>query len=301
MPVTNISTVSGVLFVTQGTHNPQSFFGAVGNYQFADDNSAVSINIYNQQAASNFIIPLADLRVNGQTPANATEAKVLLNAVFPNATSGSGGSGASTFQETLDEGSVLDKDNSVLIGEFGFEVAAGTPDYSGASSYYQLTTAQFDSYVQGVNILEWAEHYLTKDYITSHIENETNAVELKLTPTSATLQKDDGAIKEIATVDYLVYTALLSQSGTDAPTVFVLQNTLGGPVVWTRDSPGVYHGTLAGAFTANKTWPTISDNLNDPTESVSLNYNDTNFVVLELFSGTDYGLDKLPIKIEVHP
>ena len=52
---------------------------------------------------------------------------------------------------------------------------------------------------------------------------------------------------------YKVYTALLTQSGTDAPVATVLQNTLGGTVVWTRDNAGVYYGTLVGAFTVNKT------------------------------------------------
>jgi len=53
---------------------------------------------------------------------------------------------------------------------------------------------------------------------------------------------------------YLVYTALLSQSGTDAPVATVLENTLGGTVVWTRNDVGDYTGTLAGVFTANKTF-----------------------------------------------
>ena len=52
---------------------------------------------------------------------------------------------------------------------------------------------------------------------------------------------------------YKVYTALLTQTGTDAPVATVLENTLGGTVVWTRDDAGSYLGTLSGAFTANKT------------------------------------------------
>lgn len=52
---------------------------------------------------------------------------------------------------------------------------------------------------------------------------------------------------------YKVYTALLSQSGTSAPVATVLENTLGGTVVWSRVSIGEYRGTLTGAFTANKT------------------------------------------------
>ena len=57
-------------------------------------------------------------------------------------------------------------------------------------------------------------------------------------------------------VGYKVYTALLSQSGTSAPVATVLENTLGGTVVWTRNSTGLYTGTLAGVFTANKTFTT---------------------------------------------
>lgn len=52
---------------------------------------------------------------------------------------------------------------------------------------------------------------------------------------------------------YLVYTAWLTQSGTDSPVADVLEKTLVGTVVWTRDDVGIYLGTLAGAFTLNKT------------------------------------------------
>lgn len=52
---------------------------------------------------------------------------------------------------------------------------------------------------------------------------------------------------------YKVYTALLNQSGENAPTATVLKNTLGGEVVWSRATQGVYRATLTGAFTENKT------------------------------------------------
>jgi len=51
-----------------------------------------------------------------------------------------------------------------------------------------------------------------------------------------------------------VYRALLSQTGTDAPTAVVLANTLGGTVVWTRNDVGYYTATLSNAFTHGKTW-----------------------------------------------
>lgn len=57
-----------------------------------------------------------------------------------------------------------------------------------------------------------------------------------------------------AKAEYKVYRALLTQSGGDAPTVQVIDNELSAAIVWTRSSSGVYYGTLAGAFTANKTF-----------------------------------------------
>jgi len=60
-----------------------------------------------------------------------------------------------------------------------------------------------------------------------------------------------------------VYRALLTQTGTDDPTATVLENTLGGTVVWTRNNPGRYDATLAGAFTEDKTATNSGACMND--------------------------------------
>ena len=52
---------------------------------------------------------------------------------------------------------------------------------------------------------------------------------------------------------YKVYTALLSQTGTNAPVATVLENTLGGDIIWTREEMSVYRGTLIGTFNETKT------------------------------------------------
>lgn len=52
---------------------------------------------------------------------------------------------------------------------------------------------------------------------------------------------------------YKSYVALISQNGTNAPTATILENTLGGTVVWSYDDVGQYHCTLAGAFPSSKT------------------------------------------------
>lgn len=62
-------------------------------------------------------------------------------------------------------------------------------------------------------------------------------------------------LREIANEKpYKVYTALLTQSGTNAPVATVLENTLGGEVVWSREDVGIYSGTLSGVFTLDKTY-----------------------------------------------
>jgi hypothetical protein len=47
------------------------------------------------------------------------------------------------------------------------------------------------------------------------------------------------------------YIALLRQTGTNDPTAFVLKNTLGGPVVWVRDSIGRYEVDLSSYGSTN--------------------------------------------------
>lgn len=51
--------------------------------------------------------------------------------------------------------------------------------------------------------------------------------------------------------NYKVYRALMTQVGTAAPIVNVLENTLGN-IVWAYSSTGLYTGTLDGAFSETK-------------------------------------------------
>ena len=74
---------------------------------------------------------------------------------------------------------------------------------------------------------------------------------------------------------YTKYVALITQSSTSAPTVIELENTI-GPIVWARISTGVYEGTLTGAFTANKTYTTLSQ---VATNSIALAYRKTDDII----------------------
>lgn len=84
------------------------------------------------------------------------------------------------------------------------------------------------------------------------------------------------------------YVALLTQSGTDAPVATVLENSLGGTVVWTRDDLGTYLGDLANAFPDGKTVCIIGSG-NNPSQSFIINRASDGEVVINttsLFAGS---------------
>jgi hypothetical protein len=60
-----------------------------------------------------------------------------------------------------------------------------------------------------------------------------------------------GPAGPVGTVPYKIYSALLSQSGTNDPTAVVFSNTIGN-IVWSRVGLGNFRGTLSGAFPQNK-------------------------------------------------
>lgn len=58
-----------------------------------------------------------------------------------------------------------------------------------------------------------------------------------------------------------IYKALITQAGSNDPTVIEMENTLlpsGASIVWTRDIAGTYTGTLIGAFIVDSTTVIIS-------------------------------------------
>lgn len=57
---------------------------------------------------------------------------------------------------------------------------------------------------------------------------------------------------------YRIYSALLTQEGTNAPVATVLENSIGN-IVWTRSGIGSYLGTLVDSFPNNSTAAITSD------------------------------------------
>lgn len=110
-----------------------------------------------------------------------------------------------------------------------------------------------------------------------------------------------------AAIPYKVYTAFITQSGTDDPTVTVLQNNLGGNIVWTRDNTGRYIGTLAGAFPENKTWALPASGSDDADTiawvKILRNFNNNEILITSFDNTTVHSdgiLQMTPIEIRVY-
>ena len=104
---------------------------------------------------------------------------------------------------------------------------------------------------------------------------------------------------------YKVYTALLSQEGTDAPVATILENTL-GEIVWSREIKGIYTGTLLNTFIEDKTHLILTNNTYTFAGYPSYNsfvVKDTDsvrIVTTESPENIDVNLYNIPIEIRVY-
>lgn len=106
---------------------------------------------------------------------------------------------------------------------------------------------------------------------------------------------------------YKVYTALLTQSGSNAPVANVLENTIGGSLVWSRADSGDYRleGDNNQTFPYNKTVAFIGRNFYSSLTYLSAEAyagGDRVFVGQGRFdnSGRADGLSNIPIEIRVY-
>ncbi len=132
-----------------------------------------------------------------------------------------------------------------------------------------------------------------------------NARQLKFP--NGSLANSVGSVTYTPVAAYKKYVALLSQSGTSAPTATVFENSLGETVVWTRDGVGTYTGTLAGAFPAEKVFAVAyAQDVQNAAGFISITPNSPNEVslvtlALDGSTGGDDFLSNTPIEIRVYP
>lgn len=96
---------------------------------------------------------------------------------------------------------------------------------------------------------------LIKAQIDTDITNKTTSKSISPLNVGENMKAIVDLIPEIP---YKVYTALLSQTSTNAPVATILENTLGGTVVFSYSGVGSYVATLTGVFILNKTWCSIT-------------------------------------------
>ncbi len=111
-----------------------------------------------------------------------------------------------------------------------------------------------------------------------------------------------GVNNSFFTRPYKVYTALLSQTGTNAPIATVLENTLGFIPVWTRNAEGNYGVTEVNGYPLDKTTLMVTSYPDSDISGVVLGGNE---IQLETYSKPfsslkDGILDDTTIEIRVY-
>jgi hypothetical protein len=105
---------------------------------------------------------------------------------------------------------------------------------------------------------------------------------------------------------YKVYTASLTQSSTDAPIAVVLENTLGGEVIWSYVDIGVYKATTPITLTDEKTAiipPTVDSDFGFGTGVTNISFNNNEvYIYVSDVDGVEQngGLYKSTIEIRVY-
>lgn len=104
-----------------------------------------------------------------------------------------------------------------------------------------LTASMFSGWINGIRLCE------NLDVAMQTLINDFQTV--KIVPSTAT---------GYPSKSYKSYIALISQTGTNAPTANVLENELGGSITFSYLSPGIYQADSNSLFTAGKTTTSIS-------------------------------------------
>lgn len=74
-----------------------------------------------------------------------------------------------------------------------------------------------------------------------------------------------GSVAGLVNKGYKDYVISLTQSGTNDPVVTEFNNNTGLTITWTRQSAGVYDGTVSTSFDTTKTWVQVTGGTNEAT------------------------------------
>ena len=135
------------------------------------------------------------------------------------------------------------------------------------------------------------------------VGDELTVSENGITTTNLTVTETiNGSLISEVLPTYKKYVATISQTGTNDPTVTVLENTI-GDIVWTRAAIGEYEGTLTSAFPANKTSLNLSGVYKGSVQGIRRNDNIVSIYTTSTLTITedDNYLDETFLEIRVYP
>ena len=187
-------------------------------------------------------------------------------------------------------------DNSVYIGYYA---------RAKNSNETNQIVIGYEAYGNGSNTVTLGNDSVIKTYLKGNIQLPTGPT--TSTGTYSILTRNDitGEVEKIVPM-YKVYTALLTQLGATGPSVQILENTLTGAIVWTRNATGDYWGTLTGAFPINKVVLLHGGNaVSSAGTTISFIFyrnTDNRIVLSTLLDGvpTDSVIDNLTIEVRVY-
>tara|TARA_R110000765_G_scaffold53454_9_gene107207 strand:+ start:173 stop:793 length:621 start_codon:yes stop_codon:yes gene_type:complete len=102
---------------------------------------------------------------------------------------------------------------------------------------------------------------------------------------------------------YKLFSAILNQVGTNAPTMVILENELSGIPVWSRSNIGLYKLTLSNEFTTDKTLQMVGGSNYSPDYNFLCYSDSENYVKFESFNGLtleDDLVSNIAIEIKVY-
>lgn len=118
-------------------------------------------------------------------------------------------------------------------------------------------------------------------------------------------KNSSGTVSKLATTDdisspsYLVYTAIVTNSGVGPPVATVLENTLGGTPTWSRQAQGTFRATLTDAFTANKSIAFVSnDYVNGSSEHSTGSFVSNDYYEMYAYTITNTTTDEVVLFVE---
>lgn len=167
------------------------------------------------------------------------------------------------------------KETSTTTGTGNITLAGAVVGYQSFDDAFAVTTDYFHYCIEGVDgsgvpTGQWEEGI-------GHLSASTTLVRdtLLASSTGSAVSFSAGTKNVFCTVaarDFerlhsnvpKVYRAVITQSGTSAPSATVFENSFGDTLVWTRASAGVYTLTLTAAFPSGKVW--------FPHQTYSVNY-----------------------------